>query len=309
MENSDVGDLSAVRPAASSRRRRLARGLLRWTLIPLGIYTALCVVMMGMETRLLFPGAYSARAVPMAADRFDPDEVTVGSVGPLDYRASDGSALQARWITPESPKRVILFLHGNGIRAVEMDGWTQRLAAALDATVATAEYRGFQEDGFTPSESSTIQDAVAALDALAAQTGVKRSEIIVYGRSLGGAVAAGLVAETMRAGDPVQTVILDRTFSSIPDVASQQFWWLPSHWLIRNQYDSVSRLQSFPGMVIQIHGPPDRIVPMTFGRRLFESLSTPRKHWIEVPGMRHNDRLPREVLRQIEQLLPAPSDD
>lgn len=308
-DSTDDSSSQAVSSATPFRRRRIARGLVRWTLLPVGMYTAICAVMMGMETRLLYPGAYSAHAVPMAVDRFEPDGSAAdgaadGQVRPMDYQAPDGAPLAGRWITPPDPKRVILFLHGNGIRASEMDGWTRRLSSALDATVATAEYRGFQDDDYTPSETSTIEDAVAALDALAERTETERSKIIVYGRSLGGAVAAGLVAETMRTGDPVETVILDRTFSSVPDVASQQFWWLPSRYLIRNRYDSVSRLQSFQGTVIQIHGTPDRIVPMLYGRRLFDSLSTGQKHWIEIPTMYHNDRLPLDVLRQIEPLLP-----
>lgn len=251
-----------------------------------------------METRLVFPGAYLSAAPALQPERFTRERPIYDSITTLAYRANDGSELLGRIEAREHPDRVILFLHGNGIGAVDLDQWTQRLADVANATVLTAEYRGFQHDGFTPTEASTIDDAVSAVDALAEATGVSPQNITIYGRSLGGGVAAGLVAAMQARGEPPKSLILDRTFDSVMQVGADRYFWLPVRWLIRNPYNSIERLKTYQGNVVSTHGTPDQTVPMKNGRALFDSLTTPHKIWIEVPDLQHNDRMSDQTLRQ-----------
>lgn len=278
-------------------RRTWKQRLLRLVIVLVAGYAAICIGLVCMETRLVFPGAYLDAAPIANADQRDRDQPIDGPVTTLAYRAVDGQELRGRIEVREQPDRVILFLHGNRIRAVDLDPWTRRLADVANATVLTAEYRGFQADGFTPTEASTIADAVAAIDALAEVTGASPDNITIYGRSLGGGVAAGLVAAMRARGAPPKSLILDRTFDSTMHIGADRYYWLPVRYLMRNRFHSSTRLRDFSGNVVQTHGPPDQVVPMKNGRALFDSLTTPHKIWIEVPGLHHNDRMSDETLR------------
>ena len=268
-------------------------------------YAAICIALVCMETRLVFPGAYMEHRGPGEVTRFNSAHPVDGEVTSLAYHAEDGAELLGRIAARQHPDRVILFLHGNGIRAADLDPWTRRLSDTANATVLTAEYRGFQQKGFTPTEASTIADAVSAIDALSNVTGVTAANITIYGRSLGGGIAAGLVAAMQERGDPPKSLILDRTFDSAMQVGADRYFWLPVRWLIRNPYDSSERLRNFRGNVVSSHGPPDQIVPMKNGRALFDSLTTAHKTWIEVPDLSHNDRMSDETLRQEFEALRA----
>ncbi|MCC9644760.1 alpha/beta hydrolase [Rhodopirellula sp. JC740] len=296
----EAASQTAARKAKPSVRRRVLRtgGLLAM------IYVGVCIGLVLMETRLLFPGAYMKTSILMDPNRFEPDAPSPGEVQTFGYPAVDGSELDGRLLLRESDE-VILFLHGNGIHADEMDGWTRRLSDSWGGTVLTAEYRGFQDDGFTPSEESTIEDAVSAIDALSELTGKPVHKIIIYGRSLGGGVASGLVRALQERGDSVQALCLDRTFDSAVNVGAQRFFFLPVRLLMRNHYDSVEALSDFNGALVQIHGTPDRIVPRSNGHALHESIPTRHKQWLELPGMFHNDRLPKSTLDLAGQRLKA----
>lgn len=281
-----------------SRRRTWKRRLMRLTIPFVLLYAAICATLVCMETRLVFPGAFLSAAPALNEERFTREQPIHDSLTTLAYRAEDGVELRGRIVAREHPDRVILFLHGNGIRAVDLDEWTQRLADVANATVLTAEYRGFQNDGFTPTEASTIEDAISAVDALAQATGVSPQDITLYGRSLGGGVAAGLVEAMQDRGTAPRSLILDRTFDSAMQVGADRYFWLPVRWLIRNPYNSSERLRNFHGNVVSSHGTPDVVVPMKNGRALFDSLSATHKVWIEVPDLHHNDRMSDQTLSQ-----------
>ncbi len=287
------------------RRRRWRWRLGRFVVLLVIGYAAICLALVCMETRLVFPGAYESATSKLSPDRFTPQQPSFDTVTTLAYPAEDGEELFGRIAARENPERVILFLHGNASHAVDLDGWTERLSNVANATVLTAEYRGFQDDGFTPTEASTIADAVSAIDALSEATGVSAQNITIYGRSLGGGVAAGLVEAMEARGAAPKSLILDRTFDSTMDVGADRYYWLPVGWLMRNSFQSSTRLRDFQGNVVGTHGTPDRIVPRENGRALFDSLTTPHKSWNEVPGLKHLDRMSDATLRREFELLRA----
>ncbi|WDQ15052.1 alpha/beta hydrolase [Rhodopirellula sp. P2] len=304
--NRDLDQRSSASADASTKAKpTVRRRILRTSALLAVIYVMVCLGLVVMETRLLFPGAYFDTGILMDPNRFTPDRPTPGVVETMTYPAVDGADLEGRLLIRDSADDVILFLHGNGIHADEMDDWTRRLSDSWNATVLTAEYRGFQGDGFTPSETSTIEDAVSAIDALSDTTGTPVSEIIVYGRSLGGGIACGLVAALHDRGESIDALLLDRTFDSAASVGADRFFFLPVRWLMKNQYDSVQALQNYDGVLVQIHGSPDRIVPRKNGRALYDSLTLQHSDWIELPDMFHNDRLPTRVLDQSGRKLKA----
>ncbi|ELP31449.1 alpha/beta hydrolase [Rhodopirellula baltica] len=297
--------VSAGAPRASKTKPTIRHRILRTSGLLAIIYVGVCIGLVVMETRLLFPGAYMEKSILMDPNRFEPDRPTPGTVETITYAAVDGADLEGRLLIRDGAEDVILFLHGNGIHADEMDGWTRRLSDSWNATVLTAEYRGFQGDGFTPSEVSTIEDAVSAIDTLSQTTNTPISQIMVYGRSLGGGVACGLVAALHERGDSIEALCLDRTFDSAASVGADRFFFLPVRWLMKNQYDSVKALANYEGALVQIHGTPDRIVPRKNGRALYDSLILEHRDWIELSSMFHNDRLPTKTLDVAGQKLKA----
>ncbi|MEP3928649.1 MAG: alpha/beta hydrolase, partial [Rhodopirellula bahusiensis] len=114
-----------------------------------------------------------------------------------------------------------------------------------------------------------------------------------------------LAAALHERGDSTEALLLDRTFDSAASVGADRFFFLPVRWLMKNQYDSVQALENYRGVLVQIHGTPDRIVPQKNGRALHDSLALEHKEWIEEPSMFHNDRLPTKTLNDAGRKLKA----
>lgn len=262
------------------RRRRIVGRVFRLLIVS---YLSVLIFMVMMESRLVFPGAYFGR------DEFveESDIVTV------DTDPADDLVVPARLLERPDPEHHVLFLHGNGVSATQLDRWTQRLSRSLNATVLTAEYRGYTDDR-TPTEAGVIADAEAAFHLLQTKYDLTEEEIVIYGRSLGGGCAAAVAVSR-----GAKVVILDRTFDAAWRVAASKYPFIPVNLLMRNRFDSVARLAGYPGPVVQLHGTTDSLIPIEHGRALFDQLRTEDKVWIEVPGMEHNDRMSDQLLRRV----------
>ncbi|MDF1836651.1 MAG: alpha/beta hydrolase [Planctomycetota bacterium] len=265
--------------------------MFRCLLIALLVYGALVAALVLFEARLVYPGAY------MDSNRIPHAQVD-SPVKLVAYESSEGQALQGHMLERRGAQGVLLYLHGNGTRAAWLEPRIRRFAERFNMHVLAAEFRGFDKSDFTPTEQSVIADAISARRYLCHRFGIEPDGIVLYGRSLGGGVAAALAAE-----GGAEAVILERTFDRLVDVAAGHYPWVPVGWVMGNRYDSIKRLARFAGPVIQLHGTEDRVVPMVHGRKLFESLTTPSKSWIQVEGLGHNDRLPdRELDLLVESL-------
>jgi len=254
------------------------------------LYALLLVALVFLEARMVYPGAYmdgnAGRTIP--AD---------SPVERIEYTGQDGQLLHGHLMERSGAKGALLYLHGNGTRSAWLDGRIRRLAARFDLHVLAAEFRGFDDLDWTPTEASIIEDAQTARDHLCQRFELDPSGIVLFGRSLGGGVAAALAAE-----GGARAVVLERSFDRLVDVAAGHYPLFPIRFLMRNRFDSVARLTDFQGPVIQLHGTADRVVPMDHGRRLFDSLTTPSKVWVQVEGLGHNDWLPD---RELDHLVSA----
>jgi hypothetical protein len=99
------------------------------------------------------------------------------------------------------------------------------------------------------------------------------------------------VAVDLAAGDGARALVLESTFSSLADVAEYHYSWLPVRWALRTRLDSVGKIGGYRGPLLQAHGNADTIVPIQFGRRLFEAAAGP-KQFLELAGHDHNDLMP-----------------
>lgn len=186
------------------------------------------------------------------------------------------------WFVPaESARGVILFFHGNGGNiSHRLD--SLELFHRLGWSTFIIDYRGYGQSEGQPGEQGTYLDAEAAWRFLVEEKQVTPAQIILFGESLGGAVASRL-AQT----HSPQALILLSTFTSIPDMGAQTYPFLPVRLLARVHYNTLARLPEITCPVLIIHSPDDEVVPYSHGQKLFEAANAP-KEFLKLRGG-HNE--------------------
>jgi pimeloyl-ACP methyl ester carboxylesterase len=214
---------------------------------------------------------------------------------------SDGVSIHGFYLPTTSPRRnarAILFLHGNAGNA------SHRLPNAADlarlgADVLLIDYRGYGLSDGAPSESGAYLDAQAGLSHLIEERGISEQRVVVFGRSIGGAVAVDLARKRLLAG-----VILESTFTSIADVA-RGLIGPPLAYLLRGRFDSASKIEQIRAPLLFFHGDKDEIIDHALGRQLFELAPEP-KQFETISGAGHNDTVEvgrRPYFARIAQFL------
>ena len=198
----------------------------------------------------------------------------------LSLRTDDGLALHGWWI--EGPgRRVLIWYHGNAGNIADRLHNARWFVEQLGVAVVLVDYRGYGHSEGTPDEAGLYRDGLAIYDAVAAR-GVPAREVVLFGRSLGGAVAVE-VALRRSAG----ALVLESAFRSVPAMARVHYWFVPPG-AIRTRMDNESKIGRVAAPILFLHGDRDRIVPLAHSRRLLELAVRPaRLHVIEGAG--HND--------------------
>ena len=196
------------------------------------------------------------------------------------FAAADGVKLSG-WLVPAlNPRGTVLFCHGNG----------GNIAGCLDSilvghrlglTMFVFDYRGYGNSEGEPTEQGTYRDADAAWDYLVKDRKTVPGEIIVWGRSLGGSIAARTAAR-----HPAGLLIIESAFVSIRELARERFSWVPAWVLDGYVYDTREELLKVGIPVLVIHSPDDEIIPFRHGKVLYGSLKGPRS-FVEIKGS-HN---------------------
>ena len=207
------------------------------------------------------------------------------------------------WYVPcEQPRAVVLYSHGNGGNLANRSDILRLWHDQLNATVLVYDYRGYGRSEGSPTETGVLQDARAARAWLAQRAGVREQDVVHFGESLGGAVAANLAAEGARG------LVLENTFSSLADVAAFHYPFVPVRWLLRSQFNSVASIAKYHGPLLQFHGDHDSIVPFASGQKLFAAANEPKK-LVVIPGGDHNDPPSKQFVEAVnaflEQLPPV----
>ncbi len=174
---------------------------------------------------------------------------------------------------------LVIYLHGNGGNIGDyLDEASVLVGMGLD--VLLVEYRGYGESAGSPSEKGFYLDAQAAYDWAAGELAPPR--VVVFGRSLGTAVAADLAVNR-----PVSALILESPFTSGVEIGKEKFPWLPVRLIMTQKYDTISKIGRLKCPLLVLHSPDDEVVPFRMGRRLFETAAVP-KAFVELRGG-HND--------------------
>ncbi len=176
---------------------------------------------------------------------------------------------------------VFLLFHGNAGNITDRYDMILMLVA-LPAEVFIVDYRGYGKSEGRPSEKGLYLDARAAWDDLFTRRNAPLEGIVIYGESLGGAVAIDLATQVEPAG-----LIVQSSFTSIPDMGKKMIPILP-RFLVRTKMDSINKIPRVRCSKLFVHSPADEVVPYEFGRRLFQAALEP-KQFYEIPEAPHNE--------------------
>jgi uncharacterized protein len=287
VDNADPTSID-VRP----RKRRGGRRLFILFLATVAVtYVAVCVVIYAEQGRLIY---------------FPPRECRVGPrhFG-LDYEdltltTADGVAIAAWYVPCVGARATAIFCHGNAENLSDCLP-TMKSLHLLRCNVLAFDYRGYGRSAGQPSENGTYADADAAWRYLAETRAVPPGQIVIVGRSLGGAVAIDLAARHTPGG-----LVVESTFTSLADVGQRAYPLLPVGLLCSYRYDSIKKVPTIPCPKLFFHGSGDELIPPENARRLFAAAAEP-KDAIETPGG-HNDggfEYNHATMQQLDDWLDA----
>ena len=237
------------------------------------IYVGAMVWLVSQETRLVFRAA-SVLGERRPAMPFEQ----------VDQVPPEGGAPYARaWVMPApgagDSAPWVIFLHGNdGNIASRLNVLHYERLRQLGVNVFAPEYRGFGGVAGVPTEAGLAEDAARGYDYLRTVRRVEPRRIVLYGWSLGSAVAVTLASRVDEAA-----VVLEGAPASIVAIGQQRYPFFPIRLLIRNPFESIQRIQQIGSPVLFLHSPEDVIIPIAEGRRLFDAAPQP-KQLVEVSG-------------------------
>lgn len=210
-----------------------------------------------------------------------PVEVRPG-VEDLTFFSADGTRLHGLLELCPGATRAVLACHGNAGNVDDRKDELDALVAATKAHVLEFDYRGFGRSAGKPEEAGVCADAQAALLALARETGVPHGRTIVFGHSLGGAVAVDLAYRKPAIGG----LVVMASFTSLDDLVADLALPLLG-WLVPESWDSLAKVPSIAKPKLFIHGTKDGLIPVAHAHELHEAAAEP-KELLVVEGAEHD---------------------
>ena len=227
-----------------------------------------------LEKMMVFRPTRALEANPAAAGLHYED---------VEFRAADGARLHGWWVPAGARAPTLLLFHGNAGNISHRVELLARLHRELGANVFIFDYRGYGRSEGRPSEQGTYRDGEAAWLYLRGRADLDPEAIVLYGRSLGSAVAVDLAVRKACRG-----VILEAPFTSAAEMARTILPLPGIGRLVRTRYDSLGKIKGLRVPQLVLHGDRDEVVPYRQGRRLYEAAPGP-KEFYTVRGAGHND--------------------
>ena len=264
----------------------------------LAIFIGLCTVLYLLQESLIFLRAPLAdgdrRAVALLPDTEE-----------IQMTADDGTRLHGwvRHTAGDTPARgLVIYFGGN---AEEVSGQLHDAPEFAPWSFAAFNYRGYGLSEGRPSEASLTADAQVIYDRFAKLDGIDPDRIVIFGRSLGSAVAVQLAASR-----PVLAVVLVSPFDSLRSIASSQYPFVPVSLLLKHPFDSLARAPDIRAPALVLAGEDDRLVPPELSRRLYDAWAGSRR-WVSTPDAGHNNLHTRpgywSAIREfLDSLAPGP---
>ena len=256
----------------TARRLTFRRALTGIFVVVVIAYLGAIVWLMANETRLIF------KAVTVLGDRRPAQPYEQ-----IEMAGEDGLREPSfrAWVLPAPAASApwVVFLHGNDSNiASRMNILHCERLRALGLNVIAPEYRGFGGLAGVPTEGGVAEDARRAYDYLRVRKGVDPTRIVIYGWSLGSAIAVTLASHVDEAA-----VVLEGAPSSVVSMGQHQYPMFPVRFIIKNPFESILRVKEVRAPMLFLHSREDVVIPIAEGRRLFDAAAQP-KQFVEVSG-------------------------
>lgn len=233
-------------------------------------YVVFAAVIFFVQPRLVYYPEYGRSITETPDDLGLPYET-------VELATDDGEILHGWFVPAPDAAGTVLFFHGNAGNISHRMGYLL-MFYRLGYNTFIIDYRGYGQSSGVPSESGTYRDAQAAWRYLTEKKGIVPSNVVLFGESLGAAVAAWLAAREKPA-----LLVLASAFTSVPDMGAKLYPFLPIRLLSRFEYNTLEYLRSVNCPVFIAHSPQDEIVPFEQGRALYEAAPDP-KQFLELQG-------------------------
>lgn len=289
--------------------RRLRRWLLIFVVLP---YIVLLVLLAVMQRLLLFP-ATQVESLPAASVAGYPPDLM------RDVEITTGDDVTIRgWLFLSSPldeerpphnRWLVILFHGNaGHRGGRVP--IAREFARRDCDVLLIDYRGYGDSEGSPSRDGLVQDAIATWKYATNELQRPPDRIVLFGESLGGAVAVELAQHCCREGSPPAGLLLSATFANLPETAARLYPAFPVRWLVRDRFSPRDLIPSVTCPIVQVHGRLDELVVLDDAEELFAaapaaSSSGIAKRFVLLEDADHNGVPPNTLGDELGELLDA----
>jgi uncharacterized protein len=229
----------------------------------LAAYCGIVGGLFGFQRRLLYR---PRRMRPMLND------LALLGVREIELITGDGLTLNSWYLPPQNGHPVIAYFHGNGGNIGYRGGRLRRFAQQ-GYGVLLAEYRGYGGNPGQPCERGLFADGEAALDFLG-DNGIQPERLVLWGESLGSGVAVYLAASRK-----IAALVLEAAFTSVAAAAQRHYPFIPAICLVRDRFNSLSRIAQVTAPLLILHGERDRVVPVRHGRALLAAATAPKEGW------------------------------
>ena len=209
----------------------------------------------------------------------------------INFKTSDNFVLKGWFHLKNSNKKTILFLHGN---AGNLDNRIDKLNSlgSMEINFLIIAWRGYSGNLGSPSEVGLYKDALGAIKWLN-EKGISNDQIVLYGESLGTAIATEVAQNENFAG-----IILEAPFTSMVDMGQKIYPIFPVKFLLKDKYESKNKIKNIKSPILVLHGRKDKIVPFYMGEKIFEMANSPKfKYFTDLDDhmMNFDEKLVNEI--------------
>lgn len=247
--------------------------ILKWLVILAALgYVGTLATLFFAQRSLIYPVPETRRTAPELVGFHQAEEHVLAT--------SDGEKIILWHVSARVDRHVVLYFHGNGDSLAGLVGRFREITSDGIGLIAVS-YRGYGGSSGTPSELGLLQDAAAAYNFALARYAF--TQIVPWGFSLGSGVAVAVAADHRVGG-----LILEAPYTSITDIATTLFRWVPVRYLLKDRFRSDERIVRARAPLLIMHGGKDSTISIVFGEKLFALAHEP-KQFARFPEAGHND--------------------
>jgi len=236
------------------------------------IYFSILVFLFVFQRNILFVPSRSTPSIT---------ETNVSEMSEVNIETKDELSLLSWFYRGKVEKPLIIYFQGNAGNISDRD-YKARFLIDNGFSVLLLGYRGYGGNKGQPSEEGLRKDGEAALE-FANREGFEASNIILYGESLGTGVVVDLGTLTKFKG-----IVLEAPYTSIEALAKKRYWFIPVRFLLKDKFDSISKVSQLTSPTLVLHGDSDRVINMDYGKQLYDAIPQPKK-FAAFPGGGHSN--------------------